>query len=75
MPGFRVSYLGAIDKRLFSQALSNVEQIAGYRPDAETDIRRLLERDDLDATSVATPCRSDALMAVCGCQAGKDVCR
>ena len=73
MPGVRVTHLCDIDERLFAEAVAEVEGLAGYRPQTETDIRRLLERDDLDAISVATPDHWHALMTVWGCQAGKDV--
>jgi len=73
MPGVRVTHLCDIDERLFPEALAEVEGAAGYRPETETDFRRLLERDDVDAISVATPDHWHALMTVWGCQAGKDV--
>ena len=73
MPGVRVTHLCDVDERLFPNALAEVEELAGYRPATETDIRRLLEHDDLDAISVATPDHWHALMTVWGCQAGKDV--
>ena len=73
MPGVRVSYLCDVDERLFDESVSEVERLAGYRPRTETDIRRLLERDDLDAISVATPDHWHALMTIWACQADKDV--
>lgn len=73
MRGVRVGYLCDVDERLLSEAVSAVEELAGYRPRTETDIRRLLERRDLDAISVATPDHWHALMTIWGCQAGKDV--
>ena len=44
------------------------EPIATY-----TDIRKLLESKKLDAISIATPNHWHSLMAIWGCQAGKDV--
>ena len=73
MPDVRVGYVCDIDERLFRDAVDRVEGIDGNRPETETDIRRLLERSDLDAISVATPDHWHALMTVWGCQAGKDV--
>ncbi len=73
VPGVRIAYLCDIDERLFEKTVSEVEQMQGTRPQTETDIRRLLERDDLDAITVATPDHWHALMTVWGCQAGKDV--
>ena len=42
-------------------------------PDYEQDVRRLLERQDIDAVSIATPNHWHALMAVWAMQSGKDV--
>ncbi|MFK7739154.1 MAG: Gfo/Idh/MocA family protein [Planctomycetota bacterium] len=41
--------------------------------DTYTDLRRVLDRDDIDAISVATPNHWHALQAIWACQAGKDV--
>jgi len=38
-----------------------------------TDVRRLLERKDIDAISIATPNHWHSLMTIWACQAGKDV--
>ncbi len=42
-------------------------------PIQETDFRRLLDRSDIDAISIATPNHWHALAAIWACQAGKDV--
>lgn len=45
-----------------------------YRlPEYEQDVRRLLERQDIDAVSIATPNHWHALMSVWAMQSGKDV--
>jgi predicted dehydrogenase len=53
--------------------VAEVEKLAGYRPSTEYDVRRLLERKDIDAVSIAAPDYWHALMTVWACQAGKDV--
>ncbi len=73
IPGVRVAYLCDVDERLFPRAIKEIEEIGGYTPKTETDIRKLLEHDDLDAISVAAPDHWHALMTIWGCQAGKDV--
>ena len=73
MQNVRVRALCDADERLFPDAVANVEALAGYRPDTEYDIRRLLERKDIDAVSIATPDYWHALMTIWACQAGKDV--
>ncbi len=73
MPDVRVAYLCDIDERLFPGAVSDVEKIAGYRPETVVDFRKLIERKDLDAVSLATPDHWHGLQTVWACQAGKDV--
>lgn len=41
--------------------------------DTVIDVRRLLDRKDVDVVSIATPNHWHALMAIWACQAGKDV--
>ena len=73
MANVKVAALCDVDQRLFPLVVAEIEKLAGYRPDTETDIRRLLERKDLDAISIATPDYWHALMTIWACQAGKDV--
>ncbi|MBM3744677.1 MAG: Gfo/Idh/MocA family oxidoreductase [Acidobacteria bacterium] len=73
MPGVRVAALCDADERLFPGAVAEIEKLAGYQPATEPDIRRLLERKDIDAISIATPDYWHALMTIWACQAGKDV--
>jgi predicted dehydrogenase len=73
IPGVRIAYLCDVDERLFPGGIAAVEKIGGNRPQTETDIRRLLEKKDIDAISIATPDHWHALMTIWGCQAGKDV--
>jgi predicted dehydrogenase len=73
MRNVRVAALCDVDKRLFGPAVAAVEKIGGNRPITEVDMRRLLERKDIDAISIATPDYWHALQTVWACQAGKDV--
>ncbi len=47
--------------------------IAGDKPDAFKDFRRVLDRKDIDAVVVATPDHWHAIPTILACQAGKDV--
>ncbi|MEX2300960.1 MAG: Gfo/Idh/MocA family oxidoreductase [Bryobacterales bacterium] len=73
MKNARIVALCDVDERLFPAAVKEVEEKSGHRPDTEVDIRKLLERKDLDAVSIATPDYWHALMTIWACQAGKDV--
>jgi predicted dehydrogenase len=73
MKDARIVALCDVDERLFPEAVAEVEKRSGHRPDTVVDIRKLLERKDLDAVSIATPDYWHALMTIWACQAGKDV--
>jgi predicted dehydrogenase len=73
LPDVRVAALCDVDERLFPSAVAQVEKLGGNRPDTEVDVRRLLERKDIDAISIATPDYWHALQTIWACQAGKDV--
>ena len=45
----------------------------GLKVDGYTDVRKLLERKDIDAITSATPNHWHALVTIWACQAGKDV--
>ena len=73
IPNVRVKYLCDIDERLFPDAVAEVEKLGGTAPETIVDIRKLLEKKDLDAISIATPDHWHALQTIWACQAGKDV--
>ena len=73
LPNVRVAALCDVDERLFPPAVAEVERLTGHRPITEYDIRRLLDRKDIDAVSIATPDHWHALQTIWACQAGKDV--
>lgn len=73
MSNVRITVLCDADERLFPESVAFVEKTTGHRPATETDIRRVLERKDVDAISIATPDYWHALMTIWACQAGKDV--
>jgi predicted dehydrogenase len=73
VPNVRVAALCDVDERLFPPAVAEVERLTGHRPITEYDMRRLLDRKDIDAVSIATPDYWHALQTIWACQAGKDV--
>jgi predicted dehydrogenase len=62
-----------IDDNVAAKCLSAIDRMGRPKPKTYVDIRKLLEDKDIDAISIATPNHWHALMAVWGCQAGKDV--
>jgi predicted dehydrogenase len=73
MSNVRVAYLCDIDERLHSGAVAEIEKMAGNKPETFVDLRKMLEKKDLDAISIATPDHWHALQMIWACQAGKDV--
>ena len=73
VPNVRIAALCDADERLFPGGVATVERLQGHRPATEFDVRKLLERKDIDAISIAPPDYWHALMTIWGCQAGKDV--
>lgn len=62
-----------VDERELRKRVAEVEQAGVPVPRLETDLRRLLEDDSIDAISIATPNHWHSLMGIWACQAGKDV--
>ncbi|TWT88796.1 Inositol 2-dehydrogenase [Pseudobythopirellula maris] len=62
-----------VDQDVLAKANSKFGKDYGRELDTETDYRRLLERDDIDAVSIATPNHTHSLIAIAAIEAGKDV--
>ncbi|AGA27086.1 Gfo/Idh/MocA family oxidoreductase [Singulisphaera acidiphila] len=71
--GVKVAVLCDPDQSVLNERLNEFEKKHGYRPDAETDLRKVYDRKDVDVVSVATPNHWHALATIWACQAGKDV--
>jgi predicted dehydrogenase len=61
------------DENVLRSRASHFESKYGRKVETEVDLRRVLERKDIDAVSIATPNHWHALAAIWACQAGKDV--
>jgi len=72
VPGVRITALCDIDEAVLEKAAAGLAA-DGIQVAKEVDVRRLLERKDVDAVVIATPNHWHSLMAVWACQAGKDV--
>lgn len=61
------------DERVLGTTADAFESKYGRKLDQIGDFRKLLDRDDIDAISIATPNHLHALITVLAAQAGKDV--
>ncbi|MCC7474073.1 MAG: Gfo/Idh/MocA family oxidoreductase [Pirellulales bacterium] len=61
------------DAKVLHRGAEKFEKQYGRKLDQVQDFRRLLERKDIDAISIATPNHTHSLIAILAVQAGKDV--
>jgi len=61
------------DEKVLAGAVASVEKRSGKKPIGETDIRKVLEDQSIDAISIAAPNHWHALMTIWGAQASKHV--
>ena len=72
LDGVRVVALVDVDRQVLEREKKKFTD-RGEKVDTYVDLRRALERDDIDAIAVASPNHWHALAAIWACQAGKDV--
>jgi len=71
--GVKVAVLCDPDREVLEKRASQFEKKHGYRPELETDLRKVNDRKDVDVVSIATPNHWHSLAAIWACQANKDV--
>jgi predicted dehydrogenase len=69
----QIAALCDVDPRVLDKRLAQMEKQGLPKPKTYADIRKLLDDKSIDAISIATPNHWHSLMAIWGCQAGKDV--
>jgi predicted dehydrogenase len=62
-----------VDEKILSAQVADFKDKHHQTVDGYTDYRKLLERKDIDAVSIATPNHTHSLIAIAAVQAGKDV--
>ena len=72
IPGVKIAALCDVDLTILNETAAELAK-ENIQVDKYQDIRKLLERKDIDAVSIATPNHWHALAAIWACQAGKDV--
>jgi predicted dehydrogenase len=73
LPEAEVAVLCDPDRNVAAARAREFEQEYKKTVETETDMRRVFERQDIDAVSVATPNHWHSLATIWACQAGKDV--
>jgi predicted dehydrogenase len=73
MQNVEIAAICDVDEKVLDERLAMVEKAGKKKPARFTDYRKLLEDKSIDAISIATPNHTHTLIAIAGCQAGKDV--
>ncbi len=69
----RVAAVCDVESNILAKFAGAAKQSLGYQPDSARDFRRVLERKDIDAVTIATPDHWHTPMAIDALQAGKHV--
>lgn len=72
-PNCHITALCDVAKQRFNTSLDKVNEMTGRRPEGFQDFRYVLDHKDVDGIFIATPDHWHPLLAIMGCQAGKDV--
>jgi predicted dehydrogenase len=68
-----IAYVCDVESNILAKFAAATQQMMGYAPATEKDFRKILERKDIDAITIATPDHWHAPMAILGLKAGKHV--
>ena len=69
----RISHVCDVESNILAKFAGAAQKELGYAPDSEKDFRKILERKDVDAITIATPDHWHTPMAIAALQAGKHV--
>jgi len=73
IPDAEIGYICDVDSIAMAKTIADIEKITGKKPVGITDIRKLLEKKDMDALVIAAPDHWHAPATILACQAGKHV--
>jgi len=73
MPDVEVGYICDVDSKVLDKTVAEIEKLTGKKPKGFTDVRKMLEAQDLDALVIAAPDHWHAPAALLAVQAGKHV--
>ena len=69
----RVAWICDVESTFMEKFAAEAQKELGYTPQSDGDFRKVLDRKDIDAISIATPDHWHAPMAIAGVEAGKHV--
>ena len=69
----RISHVCDVDSNILAKFAQSTQKEMGYEPATDKDFRKILEKKDVDAISIASPDHWHTPMALAGLQAGKHV--
>lgn len=73
IPNVKIRTIVDIDENFYPGIVESIEEIQGFAPETEYDLRKIMDRKDIDAVVIATPNHWHALATIWACQAGKHV--
>ena len=73
IPNVEIAYICDVDANVVQSTVADIYKRTGKKPEGITDIRKLLEKKDVDAVVIATPDHWHAPATIMACQAGKHV--
>ncbi len=75
LPNVKIAALCDVDEEILNDRAERLKNDPRFPNDPKkyTDIKDLLQNEDIDAVTIATPNHWHSLMAIWACQAGKDV--
>ncbi|WP_080905371.1 Gfo/Idh/MocA family protein [Parabacteroides sp. Marseille-P3160] len=71
--GCEVIYICDVDSRAIGKCINSIDQAVGYKPEGIKDLRKMVEKKDVDAVIIATPDHWHAPAALLAMQAGKNI--
>src|SRR6185437_1855645 len=73
IPNVEIGYICDVDANVVASTIADIYKRTGKKPEGITDIRKLLEKKDVDAIVIAAPDHWHAPATIMACQAGKHV--
>ncbi|MDB5086536.1 MAG: Alpha-N-acetylgalactosaminidase [Mucilaginibacter sp.] len=73
IPNTEIGFVCDVDSKVVENTIADIYKRTGKKPEGFTDIRKLLEKKDVDAIVIAAPDHWHAPATIMACQAGKHV--